>query len=289
MKTKKTFIVLCPEGHALLPISSLLGVVRKFENVVNSLKDTFGDIRLADLPQEEILGMLSFTEKLDKSLRSCIKEGVITGESKSGTLEMWTDVHVYEYPNAVLLMDFPPMVNSSYRYGEYGLSKRAEVELFKWFHTHNLPDFADENRFLYIYKRYVSGPIDMASDNDNWEMKRITNAVSQAIGFSDNPRFSEFFYTSVHSDFDGAELMLIRHKDLILFVDYLDSGTPIHPDSGSFFTQKQVEKNSDEFPKASFFIPDKNGKSRQKSQFSSLSSGGLQKLTAKNDEEELPF
>src|SRR5699024_2464166 len=70
MKTKRTFIVLCPEGHALLPISSLLGVVRKFENVVDSLKDTFGDIRLADLPQEEILGMLSFTEKLDKSLRS---------------------------------------------------------------------------------------------------------------------------------------------------------------------------------------------------------------------------
>lgn len=289
MKTKKTFIVLCPEGHALLPISSLLGVIKKFENAVNSIKSTFGDIRLADLPQEEILKMLSFTEKLDKSLRSCVKEDVVTGKVKLGTLEMWSDVHVYEYPKAILLMDFPPLVNSSYRYGEYGLSKRAEIELFKWFHTRTLPDFDENNRFLYIYKRYVSGPIDMASDNDNWEMKRITNAVSQAIGFSDNPRFSEFFYTSVHSDFDGAELMLIRHKDLFSFMDYLDSGTPIHPDSGSFFTQKQVEKNSDEFPKDSFFIPDKGGKNCNTSRISNNQSGGLRKLTDKNDEEELPF
>lgn len=291
MMTKKPFIVLCPEGHGLLPISSLISVVNKFKSNAESLKNVFGDILLSDMPQEDILQMLSYTEKLDKSLRSCLKEESILDSDSRNTesLELWTDVHVYEYENAILLMDFPPLVNSSYRFKEYGLSKRAEIELFRWFHSHKMPDFEAENRFLYIYKRYVSTPIDTVSDNDNWEMKRITNAVSQAIGFSDNPRFSEFFYTTVHSEFDGAELMLIRHNDLVLFSDYLISGTPVHPESGSFFTGKQVKKNSDDFPKDSFSSPVKSEKSQEESGFASTDPGGLRKLTAKSSKEELPF
>lgn len=285
----KTYITICPESYGLLPVEALDDAVQKMKNDVASCISAYGNRKLYELPQDEILKLLANTEMLDKSLRSCVKSDTILRSSCKSCLEMWNDVHVYEHPNAVLLMDFPPLVNTSYRNGEYGLSKRAEVALYHWFSIHSPPDFEDGNRFMYIYKRYTNDSIDMSSDNDNWEMKRITNSVSQAIGYSDNPRFSEFLYTTVESDFNGAELLLISHNSLPLFFDYLTSGTPIHPESSSFIMKKQVEKDSEKNPKDSLFKPQKNEKSRKNSIKTDGQRCGPQEMTGIEGEEVLPY
>lgn len=285
----KTYITICPESYGLLPVEALGGAVGKMKNDVEACISVYAGKKLYELPQNEILRILADTEMLDKSLRSCVKAETILYGSNEKSLEMWSDIHVYEYADAVLLMDFPPLVNTSYRNGEYGLSKRAEMALYHWFSTHCPPDFISGNRFLYIYKRYTSDAIDMSSDNDNWEMKRITNSVSQAIGYSDNPRFSEFLYTTVESDFNGAELLLIRHSQLPTFFDYLTSGTPIHPESSSFTIKKQVEKNSAENPKGSLFIPQRKEKSSKNSTKTDDARCGPQETTGIGGEEVLPY
>lgn len=284
-----TYISICPESYGLLPVEAFLSAVSKMENDVKTCISRYGNKRLYELPQEEILTLLKNTELLDKSLRSCVKSETILHSNVKEELELWTDVHVYEHEGAILLMDFPPLVNISYRNGEYGLSKRAELSLFQWFANHSPPEFYDENRYLYIYKRYTSEPIDMVSDNDNWEMKRITNAVSQAIGYSDNPRFSEFLYTTVESEYNGAELLLTRHNSLVSFMSYLSSGTPIHPESSSFIREKQVEKNSAKISKGSLFQPS-NYKETGKNH-GEIDGGrcGPQKTTGIGREEELPY
>lgn len=290
MTPKKSYIVICPESYGLLPVSSFQKAVQNFENDVKSHVIGNKDTRLCDLSQSDILRLLSHTEKLDKSLRSCLKPETLSTINQNGNRNLWTDVHVYEYPEAILLMDFPPLVNISYRNGEYGLSKRAEIALFQWANTHDLPDFQGENdRFLYLYKRFSTTDIGNLCDNDNWEMRRITNAVSQAIGYSDNPRFSEFFYTTVPSEFDGAELMLIRHSGLPKFIDYLSSGTPIHPESSSFFAKKQVEKSSDDFTRDSFSLPVKNPNTQAAKGIPDVGPCGQQDLTGIDASKELPF
>lgn len=286
--SKQSYITICPESYGLLPIQSFDMALEKFRHNVKMLLQTYGSKRLCDLPQSEILTLLSQTEMLDKSLRSCLTDATIKANS-AGELELWSDVAVYNYPGAVLLLTLPPLVNASYKNGEYGISKRAEIELYKWFLTHKPPDFDSDNRFLYAYKRYSSKALGVVSDNDNWEMRRITNAVSQAIGYSDSPRFAEFYYSTVESDYDGAELLLIRHQDLPDFMDFLGSGTPAMPDSPSFFTQKQVQKSSDKISKGSKNEPAISQKSRVVKGNSQSEPTVLQEPAGKSSSEVMPF
>ena len=230
---KSNYITIFPESYGALPVSMLLTPVnrllKKIKGIPNSVQS-----KLHQLPQDTILSMLADTELIDKSLRSCVKVETLCNAAGI-QLDLWTDVSVHEYGSAILLMELPPLVNVSYRNGEYGLSKRAEIELFRWFTAHKEPQRIEGDKFLYIYKRFthILDSVGLC-DNDNWEAKRITNAVTHAICFSDSPRYTEFFYTTVKSDYDGAELLVIRHSDLSKYLDYLALEVPIHPDSCAF-------------------------------------------------------
>ncbi len=66
-------------------------------------------------------------------------------------------------------------------------------------------------RYTLIYKRIVTGNLSLAKgrcDNDNFETKRVTNAITDALGIADSVDIMSFFYTTELGDKDKMVVIL---------------------------------------------------------------------------------
>ena len=52
-------------------------------------------------------------------------------------------------------------------------------------------------------------------DNDNFEMKRVTNAITDAIGIADSVDKFSFFYTTIHGDKDKTIVKMVPEINVI--------------------------------------------------------------------------
>lgn len=90
---------------------------------------------------------------------------------------------------------------------------RNKLDLFLYEH----PNLAFPDGFLYlIFKRFIpqNGNKLLVCDSNNMETGAITNAVSQAIGRSDNAYSMGFVYTASVGEYPHTEVTLIQASDL---------------------------------------------------------------------------
>lgn len=94
-----------------------------------------------------------------------------------------------------------------------GVITRNKLDLFLYEH----PNLAFPDGFLYlIFKRFIpqNGNKLLVCDSNNMETGAITNAVSQAIGRSDNAYSMGFIYTASVGEYPHTEVTLIQASDL---------------------------------------------------------------------------
>lgn len=87
------------------------------------------------------------------------------------------------------------------------LFQYAEIQPF-CFDTHS--------RFTLAYQRVIRGPVRLATgccDNDNFEMKRVTNAITEAIGIADSADKFSFYYTTISGQEPKTRVFLVYEKD----------------------------------------------------------------------------
>lgn len=101
-----------------------------------------------------------------------------------------------------------------------GTITHNKLNLFLYEH----PDLAFPDSFLYlIFKRFIPkiGNKLLVSDSNNVETGAITNAVSQAIGRSDNAYSMGFIYTASIDETPRTEVTLIQASDLPKWHKYM--------------------------------------------------------------------
>lgn len=81
----------------------------------------------------------------------------------------------------------------------------------------------EKNKPLFlIYKKYSQNlTCEYTCDNDNWEMKRVTNAIAEQFFLTDNAETFSFIYTAAKAEKSFCEVTLLYRKNISLLTDYI--------------------------------------------------------------------
>lgn len=72
-------------------------------------------------------------------------------------------------------------------------------------------------RYSLVYQRIVKGKVRLTAgccDNDNFEMQRVTNAITEAIGIADSADKFSFYYTTIEGREAKTLVYLVLESDL---------------------------------------------------------------------------
>lgn len=127
--------------------------------------------------------------------------------------------------NTLLRISLPPMIGRELR-GAYNTYWKLKSALALYMQEYKIPNVEGEKLVL-IYKKYtVNLDIGYVCDNDNWEMKRTTNAIAEALNYSDNPMHFSMVYTTVLSSANYVEATVVLQKNFPQMLDYIKSNVP---------------------------------------------------------------
>lgn len=130
--------------------------------------------------------------------------------------------------NAILRVSMPPLVGRKIT-GAYDIYQQVKLALEDFMSTREFPAYFGK-KLLLIYKKYAQNlGVCYTCDNDNWEAKRTTNAISEALNYSDNAEHFSMMYTAVKSTANYVEATLIPIESLQYFLPYLTDATPAQP------------------------------------------------------------
>ena len=177
--------------------------------------------------QEKLMyAIVSEIAKLDMTIReSLLERRDDQFYSREKELIKRAFISVTAPENAVLRICLPPLIGRQFR-GSYNIYWKLKAALSQFEKDHPFPHLNNEKVVL-IYKRYSTNlAVGHSCDNDNWEMKRATNAIAEALNYSDNPEHFSMLYTTVKSSVDCVEATVVRQADMHLFLEYLEKGTP---------------------------------------------------------------
>lgn len=128
----------------------------------------------------------------------------------------------------ILRVSLPPLVQARYK-GSYDIYRATKIMLSEYYSKHERPVVQGE-KLLLLYKKYAKDlTADYTCDNDNWEAKRVTNAISEALLYSDNAEHFSMMYTAVKSDRCYVEATVICLANLPKFTDYILDPIPAQP------------------------------------------------------------
>ena len=176
---------------------------------------------------ENILyNLVSEISILDMTVRACLLEKRNDGFfEREKELVKGSYIHVSIPANAIIRVTIPPLVGRRFK-GSYNIYWNLKLALAQ-FETNHKFSRPEGEKLVLIYKRYsINLAVGHTCDNDNWEMKRTTNAISEALNYSDNSEHFSMVYTTVQSDTDCVEATVIKQKDMMLFLDYLSEAKP---------------------------------------------------------------
>lgn len=179
------------------------------------------------LKQEKLMyDLVSEIAKLDMTVREAVlerRDDLFFSREKELVKRAFISVTVPE--NAVIRVCLPPLIGRQFK-GSYNIYWKLKAALSQFEKEHPFPNLSGEKMVL-MYKRYSTNlAVGHSCDNDNWEMKRVTNAIAEALNHSDNPEHFSMFYTTVQSAVDCVEATVIKQSDMHLFLGYLENGTP---------------------------------------------------------------
>lgn len=181
------------------------------------------------LDEDTLLSMISDVSQLEMALRNAYIQGperALRWQKKT-YLEK-APIIIGQPAGALLCLSLPALVGRYYK-GSYNVYFRTKLALEEYFSCNNSLSVQGK-KILLIYKKYTSKKtLSYICDNDNWEMKRVTNAISETLNYSDNAFHFSILYTTVFSSADCVEALLIEQDRLPDFRWYLAFENPIQP------------------------------------------------------------
>lgn len=168
--------------------------------------------RLYDAPQDgnTLLKMLEELEKTRISARQIIDQILLPDSQKQALLRVGIKDISISNPSvpALLLITLFPLVNTQIK-GGYNVYFEVKFALEKYLQEHPLT--LPMGRFALVYRRIIKGNLALSAghcDNDNFEMKRVTNAITEAIHVADSVDKFSFYYTAAAGDEAKTEVYL---------------------------------------------------------------------------------
>lgn len=220
-------------------------LITKAKSLNKTLKNVAQKQTLYDVHEDYLWQILECVTQMEMAVRDSLLDSKIneTVEKNSRYCDV-SGISVGQNLDSILCVTLPPLMGRRYK-GSYAIYRRLTTILKNYFDTHERPQLYGQ-KLLLIYKKYTPfRGITVNADNDNWEMKRVTNAISEQLRYSDNSEHFSFMYTTVKSEANCVEALLIPLDKLPKYQEYLSSPTPIQ----NLPTEKnlvdfQHEKNS---------------------------------------------
>ena len=213
-----------PQNQEIVP--EMCAQIHTMADKINATAQKLGD-SMSEFETENILyRLISETSMLDMTVRSCLLEKRNEGFfERERELVKGSHIHISTPVNTIIRATMPPLVGRQFK-GSYNIYWKLKSALAHFERSQKIPRPEGEKLVL-IYKRYSTNlAVGHTCDNDNWEMKRTTNAISEALNYSDNSEHFSMVYTTVKSDIDCVEATVIKQKDMALFLDYLSEAKP---------------------------------------------------------------
>ena len=146
-------------------------------------------------------------------------------KTRRNTALQASQIRISKPDSAVVRLTLPMLVSRQYK-GAYDVYWETKYALEKYVDDGGKFDFKVGDKLLLIYKKYTKNiSSTITCDNDNWEMKRTTNAICEALGYSDNAKHFSMLYNTVQSDVNMVEATVIKETDIVSFAEYLSCST----------------------------------------------------------------
>lgn len=181
---------------------------------------------LDEVDESVLYRLLSDISILDQTVREAILGGKDEGyATRERALAMASNIVVAKPPKAILRILIPPLAGRQFS-GSYNIYWKLKTVLNQYAHEHEI-EHISEGKLVLLYKKYAKR-IDACytCDCDNWEMKRVTNAIAETLNYSDNAEHFSMMYTAVKSQVDCVEATVLRMESFPFFFDYLTESVP---------------------------------------------------------------
>lgn len=178
---------------------------------------------------DQLIGLLENATQISMAARDAYVGGKDEWyESRREALTGHLPVRVGCPENALLRVSIPPLIGRRIK-GSFDVYWNVKIALEEYYSKHERPTLTGK-KLLLIYKKYAPNlGVCYTCDNDNWESKRVTNAISEALRYSDNAEHFSMMYTAVESDSNFVEATVIHIQDLPKFASYLADSSAAQP------------------------------------------------------------
>lgn len=177
---------------------------------------------LAGVHDDYLFSLLEDSTQLSMAVRTAIlgEKGPWYASRREALCKHIKNVVIGHPEGTILRVTIPPLIGRRFK-GTYDIYWAVKVMLEEYYSKNERPILYGE-KLLLIYKKYAPNlSVCFTCDNDNWEAKRVTNAISEAFLYSDNAEHFSMMYTAVNSRYDFVEATVIRIQDMPKFADYI--------------------------------------------------------------------
>lgn len=207
-----------------------IGSVRKHANKILRISEGLLDqTPLAGLETEDLLEMLESAARISNNIRTSVKNpdlAFVKARQKAETVEIVKGkcIRIGYRKQGQLRIQAPPLVKLSNRKSMHIAYEIADALLAFKSAGNLVPSLRS---FWIVYKRFAQDlGAESLCDNDNMETKKITNALMDAMGVSDNPRFASFLYTTIESSQNLTEITVFPREQFSEVYVYLGMAEP---------------------------------------------------------------
>lgn len=207
--------------------------LRKHAEEILRLTDESISALTPDEQEKWLLRLAGEIATCDMSVRGCIL-GHLSEDGHDARQERLVGaakIRISSPPNTILRVTLPPLIGRKIKgsYNVYWKLKMALAQYEKDAGQFKVPT----QKLLILYKKYARCiDIGHTCDNDNWESRRTTNAISEALNYSDNPQHMSMLYTTVQCSGahpDCVEITVMPEENLAMFLPYLQKTEPEQP------------------------------------------------------------
>lgn len=202
-------------------------------NRINALQQTAKKLRpdedLRSVHDDYLLNLLQDATQISMVVRNAYLGGKNAWYgSRREEICKHLPVKVGHPDGTIIRITVPPLIGTRFK-GSYDVYWNVKIVLEEYYERHERPVLCGK-KLLLIYKKYAPNlTADFTCDNDNWEAKRVTNAISEALLYSDNAEHFSMMYTAVKSEFSFVEATVIPIEDMAKFTSYILDSSPAQP------------------------------------------------------------
>lgn len=171
-----------------------------------------------DINLSALTKLLESTELMRREIRILASNSLDSSDTNtfSDSSDKLSSVVVSSPSGTYLQLELYPLVRLPIK-GGYNVYFDVKTAVQQYLREHDVC-IPEDNRFTLIYAKITTADVKLAKgrcDNDNFEMKRVTNAITDAIGIADSVDKFSFFYTTIHGNEDKTIVKMVPEIDVI--------------------------------------------------------------------------